>query len=292
MKNDVSKDATKDSYGTLLPNVLLKYTFTPNFNLSTSYNRNIWRPWYSEFNTFLLPSENAGFYYRGNLDVLPNLSDRVSLKAGLYKKYFISVNYWTSNQDYWNTYEIDNDKVISKPINFLGKSQRWSVNFNTNQNFFENKLNVNLNLGYNYIDNSDFNHRNNLISAKDYLNNFNGSTNITYTNLFGKNININAWLSVFTQNNGNSYGNKVNYFNNISITKIFDKIGMEASLKFNNVFKKPVFDTTTYTEIGTFKTVNNMDWYGMAFSIVKRFGNQKVKENSKTDVEKQSGGGK
>jgi hypothetical protein len=29
-----------------------------------------------------------------------------------------------------------------------------------------------------------------------------------------------------------------------------------------------------------------MDWYGASISFVKRFGNQKVKENTKTDAEK------
>ena len=50
--------------------------------------------------------------------------------------------------------------------------------------------------------------------------------------------------------------------------------------------------TTTYSQIGTVRNYNKWDWYGFSLTFVKRFGNQKVKENTKTDVEKNSGGGK
>ena len=32
--------------------ILLKYTLTENFNISSFYNRGIWRPYYAEFNPF------------------------------------------------------------------------------------------------------------------------------------------------------------------------------------------------------------------------------------------------
>jgi hypothetical protein len=53
---------------------------------------------------------------------------------------------------------------------------------------------------YSYTDNSDFNKRNNLVNAKNYFSNVGGSTNISYTNLFNKNINLNAWVGVYNQN--------------------------------------------------------------------------------------------
>ena len=55
---------------------------------------------------------------------------------------------------------------------------------------------------------------------------------------------------------------------------------------------KPVFDQTTYSQVGTFHTISRSDWYGASFTLVKRFGNQKVKENSKVNAEKNEGGGK
>ena len=67
---------------------------------------------------------------------------------------------------------------------------------------------------------------------------------------------------------------------------------MEATLRFNNIFMRPNFDSTTYSPIGTFRISNKWDWYGVSLTFVKRFGNQKVKENSKTNVEKDSGGSK
>ena len=51
-------------------------------------------------------------------------------------------------------------------------------------------------------------------------------------------------------------------------------------------------DTTSYTQIGKVYNYNKWDWYGFSLTFVKRFGNQKVKENTKTDVEKNSGGSK
>ncbi|WP_300670463.1 outer membrane beta-barrel family protein [Soonwooa sp.] len=284
---DLKRD---DSYGKLMPNALLKYTFSPNFNISTSYNYNIWRPWYSEYNPFELPTSD-GNYYRGNMNLNPNPNHRFTMKFGVYKKYFLSLGYGFTNQDYWTDYVPEGDKLVSMPNNFDGKSARYSANFNTNQTFFKNKLNVNVTLGVNYQDNSDFNHRNNL-NAKDYLTNFSGSANFSYTNLFNKNINISGWMGVYKNNNGNSLSNTTNVFHNISVTKIFDKIGLETSVQFNNIFLRPVFDRTTYSQAGTIRNINTSDWYGASLTITKRFGNQKVKENTKTDVEKNQGGGK
>jgi len=59
-----------------------------------------------------------------------------------------------------------------------------------------------------------------------------------------------------------------------------------------NIFQRPNFDVTTFSQTGTFRNSVRSDWYGFSLSFVKRFGNQKVKENSKTDVEKNGGGGK
>ena len=290
VKQDVGSIEKDNSYGNLLPNLLLKYSFSDKYNLTFTYRRNIWRPWFSELNPFLMP-ENNGTYNRGNMDLAPNLSNRFNFKFAFLKKYFLSATYWYSNQDYWDTFLVEDNKTISMPINFVGKSQKYSLFANTNQTFLSNKLNVNVGIGFNYTDNSDFNTRNNL-DAKNYFTNLEASSNISYTNLFNKNINISAWANVFTQNNGNTYGNKTNVFHSISATKIFPVNQMEVSLSLNNIFKRPGFDQTTYSPIGTFRTINRWDWYGVSLTFVKRFGNQKVKENTKTDVEKNAEGGK
>ena len=104
---------------------------------------------------------DEGFYYRGNMDLLPNPNNRFGLKLGFKKKYFLSASYWYSDQDYWQIYKVEDGKTISMPENFSGLVQKFSLNFNTNQTFFSNKLNVNLNAGINYTDNSDFNGKNN-----------------------------------------------------------------------------------------------------------------------------------
>lgn len=280
----------KDSYGTFLPNLLLKYSFSDDYNLSATYNHNLWRPWYSEFNPFLLPTDD-GTFYRGNINLQPNPSDRIGLKLGLFKKYFISANYSFTNQDYWDTYLVENGNTISQPVNFNGKSLRYSLNLNTNQTFFKNKLNVNFNLGLNYIDDSDFNKKNNL-DRKSYITNINASSNLSYTNLFNENINVNAFFTLFTPNNGNSFSNKPSIFHNISATKIFKDLGLEATLRLVNPFSKLKFDNTTFAPIGTFRNKVVVDYHGFSFTLVKRFGNQKVKDVSKTDVEKESGGAK
>ena len=290
VRQDVGNMEKTESYNTLLPDLLVKYAFTENYNLSATYNHNIWRPWYSEFNPFLQPSDD-GTYYRGNMDLQPNPSDRFTLKLGLYKKYFISGSYFFSNRDYWTSYIIEDGKTVSVPTNFDGRVERYSLNFNTNQTFLKNKLSINLNVGANYTDNSDFNTRNNL-KTKNYITNINGSTNMSYTNLFGKNINLNAWVGVYSQNSGNSVGNKDNIFHTFSATKIFEPLQLEATLRLNNIFLKPSSDRTTFAPIGTFRSISTFDWYGVSFSLVKRFGNQKVKENTKTNVEKDGGGAK
>jgi hypothetical protein len=99
-------------------------------------------------------------------------------------------------------------------------------------------------------------------------------------------------VEVSNQNNGNSTTNKANVFHNISATKIFPKTQMEVSLQLMNIFQRPNYDATTFVQGGTFRNASKWDWYGASISFVKRFGNQKVKENTKTDVEKNGGGGK
>lgn len=291
IRQDVAGNSRKDSYGAFLPNILLKYSFSDKYDVSLTYNRNLWRPWYSEFNPFLMPT-NDGFYTRGSIDLLPNPSDRLYMKFGFLKKYFLSARYMFTNQDYWTSYVTEGDKLISQPSNFLGKVHKYYLFANTNQNFFKNKLNVNLGFGWNYLDNSDFNTRNNLTGASNYISFWAGSTNLTYTNLLNKNINLSAWVEVSNQNNGNSFANRTNVFHNISATKIFPKTQMEVSLQLMNIFNRPNFDTTTFTQIGSFRNSTKSDWYGFSLTFVKRFGNQKVKENTKTDVEKNGGGGK
>lgn len=291
IRENVSGKKRDDSYGTFMPNLLVKYSFSPNYDLSLTYNHNLWRPWYSEFNPFEMPSNN-GIYSRGNMELLPNPSDRIALKFGIHKKYFFSARYMFTDQDYWDNYAQENGRTIVFQDNFKGKVEKFYLFANTNQNLFKNKLNVNFGVGWYYIDNSDFNARNNLSRDNNYISYLSGSTNFSYTNLFNKNINLSAWMSVDNQNNGNSVANKYNYFHSISVTKIFPVSQIETSLQLMNIFKRPSMNTTTYSQIGTFQNYNKWDWYGFSLTFVKRFGNQKVKENTKTDVEKNSGGGK
>ena len=118
-------------------------------------------------------------FNRGNMNLKPNPNDRIGLKLGMYKKYFLTASYWWSNQDYWTTYVIEDEKTIQMEDNFPGKVAKYGLNFNTNQMFLKNKLNVNLSLNFNYTDNSDFNAKNNLKNAKDYFTNFGGSSNLS-----------------------------------------------------------------------------------------------------------------
>ncbi|MCL1665072.1 outer membrane beta-barrel family protein [Elizabethkingia ursingii] len=290
MREDVSATSRKDSYGTLLPNLLLKYSFSENYDLSLTYNRNLWRPWYTEFNPFLVPT-NEGTFSRGNMDLEPNPSHRLYIKFGFKKKYFLSARYMYTDRDYWTTFIEENDKIITLPANLNGKVKKYYLFANTNQTFLKNKLNINIGAGWYYIDNHDFNERNNLRS-KNYISYIGASANISYTNIFNKNINLSAWVELSNPNNGNSLTNKTNIFHNISATKIFPKTQMEVSLQLMNIFNRPVFDNTTYSPDGTFRSVMRSDWYGFSLSFVKRFGNSKVKGNTKTDVEKNSGGQK
>lgn len=296
VREDIAGTYRKDSYGTFLPNLLLKYSFSDKYDLSVTYNRNIWRPWYSEFNPFLVPN-NDGIYTRGNMDLDPNPSDRVVMKLGVFKKYFLSARYMFTKQDYWTTYDEENNKTVSYPGNFPGKVEKYYLFASTNQTFLKNKLSVNVGFGWYYIDNSDFNTKNGLnrdddSGPRNYISYWGGSTNLSYTNLFNKNINLSAWVEISNQNNGNSLANTTNVFHNISVTKIFPKTQMEASLQLMNIFQRPNFDSTTFSPKGTFRNSSQSDWYGVSLTFVKRFGNQKVKGNTKTDVEKGGGGEK
>ncbi|HCN51762.1 MAG TPA: TonB-dependent receptor [Chryseobacterium sp.] len=290
IRQDVAGTERKDSYDSFLPNLLLKYSFSDKYDVSFTYNRSIWRPWYAEFNPFLVPEIN-GTYSRGNLYLNPNPNDRLYLKFGILKKYFLSVRYMHTNQDYWTTYVTENGRTVSLPGNFDGKVEKYYLFANTNQNFLKNKLNVNVGFGWYYINNKDFNEKNKL-GGKDYISYWGGSLNASYTNLFNKNINLSAWMEIANQNNGNTYANNTNVFHNISVTKIFPKTQMELSMQLMNIFKRPYADNTTYSPDGTFRQYSKWDWYGVSLTFVKRFGNQKVKENTKTDVEKNAGGGK
>ncbi len=295
IRQEVSGKSRQDAYGAFLPNILVKYSFSDKYDLSLTYNRNLWRPWYAEFNPFMTPNTD-GIYSRGNIDLEPNPSDRLYMKLGILKKYFLSARYSFTDQDYWTDYlteDVGNYKnaTIMQESNFSGKVHKYYLFANTNQTFFKNKFTVNLGLGWYYIDNSDFNLKNNL-KNDSYINYLSVSTNLSYTNLFNKNINLSAWMEISNQNNGNSTTNKPNIFHNISATKIFPKTQMEVSLQLMNIFQRPNYDATTYSQGGYVRSISKWDWYGASISFVKRFGNQKVKENTKTDVEKNGGGGK
>ncbi|REC75840.1 TonB-dependent receptor [Chryseobacterium elymi] len=290
MRQDVAGTERKDSYGTLLPNLLVKYSFSDKYDLSLTYNRNLWRPWYSEFNPFLVPT-NDGTYSRGNMDLEPNPSHRLYMKFGILKKYFLSARYMYTDRDYWTSIAEENGRTVTLPANFNGKVQKYYLFANTNQTFLKNKMNVNVGVGWYYIDNHDFNEVNDL-KGKNYISYLGASANLSYTNLFDKNINLSAWVELSNQNNGNSYANKTNIFHNISATKIFPKTQMEVSLQLMNIFSRPNFDSTSFSQVGTTRSSTRSDWYGFSLTFVKRFGNQKVKGNTKTDVEKSSGGGK
>nr|WP_305051333.1 outer membrane beta-barrel family protein [Elizabethkingia bruuniana] len=124
MREDVSATSRKDSYGTLLPNLLLKYSFSENYDLSLTYNRNLWRPWYTEFNPFLVPT-NEGTFSRGNMDLEPNPSHRLYMKFGFKKKYFLSARYMYTDRDYWTTFIEENGKIITLPANLNGKVKKY-----------------------------------------------------------------------------------------------------------------------------------------------------------------------
>lgn len=284
VKEDVASTERKDSYGNLLPDLLLKYSFSKKYDLSLTYNRNLWRPLYQEFNPFLIPA-NDGTFLRGNMDLNPNPSHRLYMKFGFLKKYFLSVRYTYTDRDYLRSFVEEDGKMVALPINLNGKVQKYNLFTNTNQTFLKNRLNINAGVGWNYVDNHDFNEVNKL-ESRDYISYMEASANLSYTNLFNKNINLSASVNVFNQNYGNSLANTTNVFHNISATKIFPKTHMEVSLQLMNIFSRPVFDNTTYSETGTFRSEMRTDWYGFSLSFVKRFGNQKVKENTKTEVEK------
>lgn len=290
VRQDVAGTERKDGYGTFLPNILLKYNFSDKYDVSFTYNRTIWRPWYSEFNPFVMPSID-GTYSRGNMGLDPNPNDRLYLKFGILKKYFISARYMFTKQDYWTIFATENGRNVFLPGNLNGKVQKYYLFANTNQNFLKNKLNLNVGFGWYYIDNKDFNERNK-IGGEDHISYWGGSANLSYTNLFNKNINVSAWMEISNQNNGNSYANNTNVFHNISVTKLFPKTQMEASIQLMNIFKRPYSDNTMYSQGGMVRQYEKWDWYGVSLTFVKRFGNQKVKENTKTDVEKNSGGAK
>ena len=99
-------------------------------------------------------------------------------------------------------------------------------------------------------------------------------------------------MIIDNQNYGNSVANQYNFFHNISVTKIFQVSQIETSLQLINIFKRSSMNTTMFSQIGSFQSTRKWDWYGFSLTFVKRFGNQKVKENTKTNVEKNSGGSK
>src|SRR5690606_32301033 len=140
VKQEVGAVERKDSYGTLMPDLLLKYSFNENYNLTATYKHSLWRPWFTEFNPFLMPADN-GTFQRGNMDLQPNPNDRFGLKLGLYKKYFLSANYSTTNQDYWTSYTVEDGRTILMPETYYGRVNNYSLYANTNQNFLKNRLN-------------------------------------------------------------------------------------------------------------------------------------------------------
>ena len=281
------------SYNKLMPNALLHYQHSENHNFNIGYNQFLWRPFYQEFNPFKVPRNN-GLFYKGNPMLNPVIYHNFNFKYNFYKIFTLSTEYRYANSDYWDIFLVENGQTIQMPENLLGKVHRYNFSFNSNLNFLKNKLNANLNLNFSYTDSSDFNSKNN-ITVTDYINAFGVSSNISYSNLFNKDINLNAWIGYFSPDAwGNTIGNNHNVFHNLSITKVFKKMDLDVKLDAHNFLKNINWDSTTYTSLGTFRQNFIPDMTNFKISIVKRFGNQKAKGVSKTETDKErlSGGGK
>lgn len=288
-----TNETHKQSYNKWMPNFLFQYQHSENHIFNVGYNQFLWRPFYQEFNPFKAPRNN-GLFYRGNPNLNPVVYHNFNFKYNFYKIFTFNTEYSFNNSDYWDIYITDNEQTIQVPENLVGKVHRYNFSFNSNLNFFKNKLNVNLNANYNYLDNSDFNNKNN-IPADSYINNFSVSSNLTYSNFLNKNINFNAYVGYRSPSAwGNSITNVHNVFHSFSITKVFDKIGLDIKAEANNFLRRINWNSTTYTSIGTFRNDFSPDMTNFKISIVKRFGNQKTKGTSKTETDKErlSGGGK
>lgn len=286
-------EAYDQSYNNWMPSLLVKYTINDKHNISLNYNQFFWRPFPSEYNPFLYPG-TSGFATQGNPKLSANRYDNYELKYNFFKKYTFTFRYSFTDNDYWPIYVQTPNLIIQRLESLEGRVNKYGVNFNVNQNFFKDKLNINFNANYRYTDNSDFNKTNNIV-ADNYLSNYNFGANITYNDFLIKDLNFNAWVSYNSPNNfGNIIANNSNFYNVFSFTKIFKAIEMDAKIEFSNIFAQPHWDNSTYSTIGVFDHDQIGDWRGVSLSIVKRFGNQKIKATSKTegDKERVSGGKK
>jgi ferric enterobactin receptor len=288
-----TNEMNHQSYNRWMPNALVQYQFSENHILTSGYNQFFYRPFYAIFNPFQVPQSN-GLFFKGNPNLKPSVYHNYNFKYNFYKIFTLTTDYQYYNSDYWDIFKFENGQTIQIPENLVGKVHRYNFSLNSNLNLFKNKLNINLNVNYSYLDNSDFNQKNNII-ANNYINTYSISSNLTYSNFLNKNINFNAHVGYRSPSAwGNSITNVHNIFHSFSVIKVFDKIGLDIKMETNNFFRRMEFDLTAYTSLGTFRNIESPDMTNFKISIVKRFGNQKAKGVSKTETDKErlSGGGK
>lgn len=127
----------KKSYTSLFPTVYVQYKLDSigNNQLVASYGKRINRPYFQDLNPFVSPLDRFT-YYAGNPYLNPSFAYNYELSYR-YKGYFsTTVSYGNTKDDINETIEINDGIYYSRPGN-IGKSEYYSINFNTDIPFYK-----------------------------------------------------------------------------------------------------------------------------------------------------------
>jgi hypothetical protein len=270
----ISNETNKSNSNDFVPTINMNYMINKNNKISLSYRSMIWRPYSNELNPFLFKL-NDNYWTSGNSDLHVATIQAIKLNYYIKKSCVFLLSLEKVNNPILNNVEIVDNITLSKPQNFNGEVRRYYLGINYNTSFLKNKISANLSSGLYNIDNSEI-----------YPNNGNSfynssSISLNGNNLFYIGLNLSAYFSYRT-----SYY-LANKFNNTLMYNTFDVSKNYKDFKFKigiiDPFNLINNEYTTYSNTGIFNTNGDYNQRGVAFSIVKTFGNEKTK---KTNVDK------
>lgn len=265
------------NYEELFPSFYLSFKPDKDNSLSINYNKRISRPSFNYLNPFRI-TKNPFSFVQGNPFLRPSFTDNVEF-SHIFKNNLVSSFYISKSDDlFYQIAVIDSETNIQTiiPENFYnqwsyGVSESYSLNI---KKFLESYNSINL-----YYSNNE------TILPTVELNDYEiGAYFSTNNNIFLNSqktmiFNINFWYNAPTSGNLYTYGSS--YELNLGLRVLLANKKLIFNLQGNDILRSSRFLDVAISNGIRQEYLNYYDNRNLKFSIVYRFGNEKIKNQKK-----------